>query len=288
MTQVQSALRTPKGGKGDGSAGKQTILIAGGGPIQRGILMPHDKHRNLGPILALVPDLFGNEIVGLKTLDFGGPQQPPLLFFLEAIVESILVDERRVGEAGEDGEEPRMLSLSPDGGLSEEIRSESSDPFPILEVVDVDLVFDLLSDGIDTGAPALCFLRREKRTHVFLVHDDEVILYQRPDDEFRILLFGDEILVRETWIGDIDRDDFLSRSVLVRDQVKECTVVSDAFGYKGKVSIQKRGNSGNEGDKHVVTGVEFVDELDPFQIWADLVLFEVCDPKKVFLRVGAI
>ena len=38
-----------------------------------------------------------------------------------------------------------MPSFTPDGGLSDELWRESSDAFPILEVVNVDLVFDLLS-----------------------------------------------------------------------------------------------------------------------------------------------
>ena len=36
-----------------------------------------------------------------------------------------------------------MLSLAPDGGLSDEVRSDPSDAFPVLEVMDVDLVLDL-------------------------------------------------------------------------------------------------------------------------------------------------
>ena len=43
------------------------------GSIQRGILVPHDEHRYLGPVLTLIPDLGRNEIVGGKALDFSGP-----------------------------------------------------------------------------------------------------------------------------------------------------------------------------------------------------------------------
>ena len=57
-----------------GSRNKRTVLIGRSGSIQRGILVPHDKHGNLGTILALVPDLCRNEIIGRKTLDLGGPQ----------------------------------------------------------------------------------------------------------------------------------------------------------------------------------------------------------------------
>ena len=42
---------------------KRTILYGRGGSIQRGILVPHDEHRNFGPILTLIPDLFRNEII---------------------------------------------------------------------------------------------------------------------------------------------------------------------------------------------------------------------------------
>jgi hypothetical protein len=38
-------------------------------------------------------------------------------------------------------------------------------------------------------------------------------------------------------------------------------------------------------DEHLIIGVKFVDELDPFQVWTDLVLFEVRDPNQVFLHV---
>lgn len=107
--------------------------------------MPHDKHWNLGPIFTLIPDLFRNEVIRQKTLDFSGPQRPPLLSFLQGIVEPILIKERRVGEAREGSEEPRVLSFSPDGGFSNKLRSEPSDAFPVLEVVNVDLVFDLSS-----------------------------------------------------------------------------------------------------------------------------------------------
>jgi hypothetical protein len=122
---------------------KRTVLQGRSGSIQRGIFVSHNEHRNLGPVLALVPDLFRDEIVRREALDFSGPQIPPLLPFLQGIVETILVKERRVGEARKDREEPRVLSLAQYRGLPDEIRSESSDPFPILEVVDIDLVFNL-------------------------------------------------------------------------------------------------------------------------------------------------
>jgi hypothetical protein len=105
--------------------------------------VPHDKHRNLGPVLTLVPDLVRDEIIRRKALDLSGPQLSPLLSFLQGIVKPILVNERRVGEAREDGKKPRVLSLAPDGSLSDEIRSDPSDAFPVLEVVDVGLVLDL-------------------------------------------------------------------------------------------------------------------------------------------------
>ena len=142
--------------------------------------MPHDKHWDLGSILALIPDLCRNEILGGKTLDFGSPQQPPLLRFLQGIVETILINERRIGEARKDGEEPRIFSLSPDRGLSNEILSESSDTCPVLKVMDVDLVFDLTSNH---QYPPTTFHSGERPTHVFLVHGDEVIFYQRPHNE---------------------------------------------------------------------------------------------------------
>lgn len=67
-----------------------------------------------------------------------------------------------------------------------------------------------------------------KCTHVFLVHGDQVILNQDPNHELRILLFGDQILLCELWIRDVDRDDLLSRCVLISRQIEQCTVVSDA------------------------------------------------------------
>ena len=54
-----------------------------------------------------------------------------------------MVKERRIREAREGDEEPRVLSLAGGGSLSDKGRRESSDTFPILEVVDVDLVFYL-------------------------------------------------------------------------------------------------------------------------------------------------
>ena len=106
--------------------------------------MPHDEHRNLGPILTLIPDLFRNELILWQTSDLSRPQLPPLLSFLQSVVETILVKERRVGKAREGGEEPRMPPFAPDGSLPDKLWSEASDGLPILEVVDVYLVFDLL------------------------------------------------------------------------------------------------------------------------------------------------
>jgi hypothetical protein len=60
------------------------------GPIQRGILVPYDEHGNLGPVLTLVPDLGGDEIIRQKAFDFSGPQRPPLLPIFQGIVETIL------------------------------------------------------------------------------------------------------------------------------------------------------------------------------------------------------
>jgi len=108
--------------------------------------VPHDEHRNFGPVLALIPDLFRNEIARRKTLDFSGPKRSPLLAFLQGVVETILVKERRVGEAHEGSEEPRVVSFTPDGRLSNELRSEPSDAFSI-QVVDVNLVFNLSRIG---------------------------------------------------------------------------------------------------------------------------------------------
>jgi len=105
--------------------------------------VPHDEHGNFCPVLTLIPDLFRNEFILRKTLDFSGPKLPPLLTFLQGVVETILVKERRVGEARKGDEEPRVLSFAPDGGLSDELWSEPSDAFSILEIVDVNLVFDL-------------------------------------------------------------------------------------------------------------------------------------------------
>lgn len=79
----------------------------------------------------------------------GGPQRSPLLSFLQGIIEPILAKERRVGEARKGSEEPRVFSLSPDGGLPDEIRSEPSDGFTVLEIVDVDLIFDLSSSAVN-------------------------------------------------------------------------------------------------------------------------------------------
>ena len=223
MIQIPKSAHISKGRKGHG--GERTVLPSGSGSIQRGILVPHDKHRNLGPVLTRVPDLGRNEIIRREPLDFSRPQRSPLLPFLQEIVETILVKERRIGEAREGGEEPRVLSFTPDGGLSDEIWSESSDIFTVLEIVDVDLVF-YLSPPISISVPIL--MTRMKSTHVFLVYDDEAVTNQNRDLEFRFLLFRDQILLREFLIRKINRDDLLSRRVLVGQDVQECTIVSDA------------------------------------------------------------
>ena len=175
--------------------------------------MPDDEHRNLGPILAFVPDLLRNEIFWQKTLDFSGPKLPPLLAFLKGIVETIVVKDRRVCEARKDGKEPRVLSFAYDGGFSDEVWRKPCDAFSILEAVDVNLVFDL---SLSVNLVFLfCFQPEGEPTHVFLVHDDEMVPNQRPDLEFRIFLFGDQVLPCELWIRNIDRDDLLSRCALV-------------------------------------------------------------------------
>lgn len=84
----------------------------------------------------------------------------------------------------------------------------------------------------DRYFPCSSFSRKLKWTHVFLVDHDEVILYQSPHHEFRILLLGDQNFWCEFWIGDVDRDDLLSRCVFIGHQVEDCTVVSDASGAK--------------------------------------------------------
>jgi len=71
-----------------------------------------------------------------------------------------------------------------------------------------------------------------KPAHISLVHNHEMVLNQHPDLEFRILLFRNEILRREFWVRNVHRDDLLSRCVLVRYQVEECTVVPDASRRK--------------------------------------------------------
>jgi hypothetical protein len=185
-----------------------TVLQGRSGSIQRGILVPHDEHRNLGPVLTLVPDLGRNEIIRRKALDLSGPQLSPLLSFLQGIVKPILINERRVGEAREDGKKPRVLSLAPDGGLSDEIRSDPSDAFPVLEVVDVDFILDLSSPVSSSIAPSLN--QEGKTTHVSLVHEDKAVADQHPDLEFRVFLLGDEILLCELWVRDVDCDDLLS------------------------------------------------------------------------------
>lgn len=56
-----------------------------------------------------------------------------------------------------------MLSLAPYLGIPDEIWSESSDSFPILEVVDIDLVFDL-----SQRVRHFRTLRYQERSHVRL------------------------------------------------------------------------------------------------------------------------
>ena len=153
-----------------------------------------------------------------------GPQRPPLLSFLQGVVETILVKKRRVGEAREGGEEPRIFSFAPDGGFSDKLWRESSDAFPILEVVDVDLVFDLLP----SVNRYFLFELEGKPAHISLVHDHEIVLDQCPELEFRILLFRNQILPCESLVRDIDCNDLLSRCILIGYEVEECTVVSDA------------------------------------------------------------
>lgn len=196
--------------------------------------MSDDEHRDLGSVFTLIPDLFRNEIVLQKTLDLSGPQRPPLLSFLEGILETILVKERRICEAREDGEEPRVPPLAIDGSLSDEFWREPSDTFPILQVVDVDLVF-YLSPSINRY---FCFELGEKSAHISLVYNDEMILDQHPDFEFRILLFGDQILSLEIWVRNVDRDDFFSGRVLIGYQVEECAIVSDALCKKKKKQLE--------------------------------------------------
>lgn len=67
-----------------------------------------------------------------------------------------------------------------------------------------------------------------KPTYVFLVHEDEVIGYQRPNHELRIGLFRDQILRCEIRIGNVNPNDLLSGRVLVGHQIEERAVVSDA------------------------------------------------------------
>ena len=203
--------------------------------------MPHDEHGNFCPVLTLIPDLFRNEFILRKTLDFSGPKLPPLLTFLQGVVETILVKERRVGEARKGDEEPRVLSFAPDGGLSDELWSEPSDAFSILEIVDVNLVFDL-SWHRSISCSLFFFFRPEgeQPTYVSLVHDDKMVLDQNPDLEFRILLFGDQVLPCEFWIRNIDRDDLLSRCVLIGQQVEERTIVSDASGGKEGKGLESK------------------------------------------------
>ena len=192
--------------------------------------MPHDEHRDLSLVLTLIPDLGRNEIIRRKALDLSGPQRSPLFLFLQQVVETILVKERRVGEAREGSKKPRLLPFAPDGGLSDEIRSEPSDAFTVLEIVDVDLILYLLS-SISLCSPCS---DRTKPTHIFLVHDDEVVTNQYPNLQFRILLFRDQILLCEFLIRNIDRDDLLLWCVLVCQDVEDCAVVSEASRRKEK------------------------------------------------------
>ena len=109
-----------------------------------------------------------------------------------------------------------MPSFARDGDLSDELWSESSDGFPSLEVVNVDLVFDLLS----SVNCYFLFEQEGKPAHVFLVHNHEMILDQHSDLEFRTLLFRDQILPCEIWVRNVDRDDLLSGCVLISYQVE--------------------------------------------------------------------
>ena len=44
----------------------------------------------------------------------------------------------------------------------------------------------------------------------------------------------------------------------------------------------------DEKNRHVIAGIEFVDEFGPFQIWTDLVFLEICHPHEVPLCVSNI
>lgn len=111
-----------------------------------------------------------------------------------------------------------------------------------------------------------------------------MVFNQYPDLEFRIFLFGDQILSSEIWIRNVDRDYLLSRCALISYQVEDCTVVPDASCRKNTVRIQNRPNPLDGKNKHFITGVKIVDDLCPFQILTDLVLLKVCDPYEVSLR----
>ena len=123
-----------------------------------------------------------------------------------------------------------------------------------------------------------------KPAHIFLVHDHEMVLNQHSDLEFRILPFGDQILPCEIWVRNVDRDNLLSRRVLISYQVEECTVVPNASCRKNNgVRIRNRSSPTGENDQHIIAGVKFIDELNPFQIRTDFVLLEICYPHEVFL-----
>lgn len=49
------------------------------------------------------------------------------------------------------------------------------------------------------------------------------------------------------------------------------------------VRRQNGSNPTGENNRHVITGVKFVHELGPFQVWTNLVLFKVRNPHEVFL-----
>jgi len=112
-----------------------------------------------------------------------------------------------------------------------------------------------------------------------------VVTNQYPNLEFRILLFRDQILLCELLIRNIDRDDLLLWCVLVGQDIEECAIVPEASRGKEKgVRIRDRWGTPGERNQHVITSIELVDDLGPFQIWTDLALLEIRDPQEVFLR----
>lgn len=128
--------------------------------------------------------------------------------------------------------------------------------------MDIDLVFDLSCVG---HLLFLCLDWKENPAHIFLVDQDEVVLDQHRDFKLRIVLFRDQIPPLETGVGDVDRDNLLPRCALVRDQVEEGTVISDALCQKIKVrKLNKPRSPSEEKNEHGITGVEFVHDLEPF------------------------